>query len=55
MHNLETKLGYAVLLAAGCGTRMGHLTQNCPKCLIPVNGRPLLDYWLEKCSRAGIP
>ena len=52
---MERKLDYAVLLAAGRGTRMGHLTQNCPKCLIPVNGRPLLDYWLEKCSKAGIP
>ena len=49
------KLDYAVLLAAGCGTRMGDLTRNCPKCLIPINGRPLLDHWLEKCSGAGIP
>lgn len=47
-------LDYAVLLAAGRGTRMGLLTQNCPKCLIPINGRPLLDYWLEKFSRAGV-
>ena len=54
LNNKKLNLDYAVLLAAGCGTRMGHLTQNCPKCLIPVNGRPLLDYWLEKCSRAGI-
>ena len=51
---MERKLDYAVLLAAGRGTRMGHLTQNCPKCLIPVNGRPLLDYWLEKCLLAEV-
>ena len=46
---MERELDYAVLPAAGRGTRMGHLTQDCPKCLIPLNGRPLLDHWLEKC------
>ena len=41
----ERKLDYAVLLEAGSGTRMGYLTQICPKCLIPLNGWPLLDYY----------
>ena len=37
---------WAVLLAAGVGSRLQPLTQICPKCLMPVHGRPLLEYWL---------
>lgn len=37
----------ALLLAAGQGTRLRPLTQTLPKCLVPIAGRPLLDYWLE--------
>ncbi len=37
----------ALLLAAGLGTRLRPLTDTVPKCLIPIHGRPLLDYWLE--------
>jgi mannose-1-phosphate guanylyltransferase len=37
----------ALLLAAGLGTRLRPLTDNTPKCLVPIHGRPLLDYWLE--------
>jgi len=44
----------AILLAAGCGTRLQPLTNNIPKCLVPINGQPLLDIWLERLSRAGI-
>lgn len=37
----------AVLFAAGLGTRLGALGASTPKCLLPIQGRPLLDYWLE--------
>lgn len=37
----------AVLLAAGLGTRLRPITDHTPKCLVPINGQPLLDYWLE--------
>lgn len=37
----------ALLLAAGLGTRLRPLTNHVPKCLIPIHGRPLLDYWLD--------
>jgi len=44
----------AVLLAAGFGTRLAPLTNTVPKCLVPIAGRPLLDYWLEMLCNAGI-
>ena len=37
----------ALLLAAGLGTRLSPLTDNWPKCLMPIGDRPLLEYWLE--------
>lgn len=36
-----------LLLAAGCGTRLQPYTNNWPKCLMPINGKPLLEYWLD--------
>lgn len=44
----------AVLLAAGLGTRLRPLTDTIPKCLVPIDGRPLLEIWLENLTRAGI-
>jgi mannose-1-phosphate guanylyltransferase len=37
----------ALLLSAGLGTRLRPLTLRVPKCLVPIHGKPLLDYWLE--------
>jgi mannose-1-phosphate guanylyltransferase len=39
----------AFLLAAGEGRRLRPLTQTTPKCLVPINGKPLLALWLELC------
>ena len=36
-----------MLFAAGFGTRMGALTRNQPKPLVPVAGRPLIDHAME--------
>jgi dTDP-glucose pyrophosphorylase len=44
----------AVILAAGKGTRMAHLTRERPKPMVPVLGRPLIDWILERISAAGI-
>jgi mannose-1-phosphate guanylyltransferase len=43
----------AILLAAGFGTRLRPITDNIPKCLVPINGKPLLLIWLERLSNAG--
>ena len=37
----------ALLLAGGMGTRLKPLTNFLPKCLVPINGRPLVDYWIS--------
>jgi mannose-1-phosphate guanylyltransferase len=44
----------AFLLAAGSGTRLRPLTDAMPKCLLPIQGVPLLQIWLENCEAAGI-
>ncbi len=44
----------AFLLAAGLGTRLRPLTDNIPKCLVPIQGTPLLSIWLGVCEQLGI-
>lgn len=44
----------AVVSAAGRGTRMKELTQDRPKHLIEVNGRPFVSYLLDNLVKAGI-
>ena len=43
----------AVILAAGRGTRMGALTEDLPKPMLPVRGRPLLERNLDRLRQAG--
>lgn len=44
----------AILLAAGLGTRLKPLTDIWPKCLMPIQGRPLLEYWLDDFQKLGL-
>ncbi len=44
----------AVILAAGTGSRMGSLTASVPKCLVEVNGVPILFRSLGVLAAAGV-
>jgi len=44
----------AILLAGGRGTRLAPLTDTLPKPLVPILGRPMMDYVLEHLKGAGI-
>jgi N-acetyl-alpha-D-muramate 1-phosphate uridylyltransferase len=48
-HNLK-----ALVLAAGRGERMRPLTDSTPKPLLPVRGRPMIEWHLEALARAGV-
>ena len=43
----------AMVLAAGLGSRLRPLTDTCPKPMIPIAGRPLLEYVLRLLARYG--
>jgi NDP-sugar pyrophosphorylase family protein len=43
-----------MILAAGKATRLRPLTDNCPKCLMPLAGRPLIDWTLLWLRRAAV-
>jgi len=44
----------AIILSAGQGSRLGHLTDDKPKCLIEFNGRTLLDRQLDALTANGV-
>ncbi len=44
----------AIILSAGQGSRLGHLTSERPKCLIEFAGRSLLDRQLDTLAACGI-
>jgi mannose-1-phosphate guanylyltransferase len=44
----------AFLLAAGYGTRLKPLTNTIPKCMVPIQGKPLLEWWMLLLAKHNI-
>jgi len=44
----------AVILAGGQGKRLRPLTNDMPKCLVPINGKPILSHQIEWLKLSGI-
>ncbi len=48
------KIKQAVILAGGMGLRMRPLTYDLPKIMVPVNGRPFVEYLFDQLKNNGI-
>lgn len=44
----------AIILAAGKGTRLEPLTEDTPKCMLPLAGKPILEHVIKAVRKAGI-
>jgi UDP-N-acetylglucosamine diphosphorylase / glucose-1-phosphate thymidylyltransferase / UDP-N-acetylgalactosamine diphosphorylase / glucosamine-1-phosphate N-acetyltransferase / galactosamine-1-phosphate N-acetyltransferase len=50
----KTSIRHAVVLAAGKGTRMGCVTEETPKPMLLIQGKPMLEHILEGLAAAGV-
>lgn len=50
----DPKIRTAFILGAGLGTRLRPLTENIPKPLLPIGGRPMITYAMERLRAAGV-
>jgi GTP:adenosylcobinamide-phosphate guanylyltransferase len=47
-------IGTVIIQAGGIGSRLEKYTKNKPKCLVPLNGKPLIEYSIEKFKHCKI-
>jgi len=50
----DSKIRTAFILGAGLGKRLRPLTENLPKPLLPVGGRPLITFAMDHCLSIGV-
>lgn len=53
-NRMANMLKQVVILAGGKGTRLAEVRTDIPKPMMPVAGKPLLEYQLDMCERQGI-
>lgn len=53
VHAHPDRDAWVFLMAGGFGTRLRPLTNNCPKPMLKVGGKPILETILERCIAAG--
>lgn len=51
---VKNNIRRALILAAGLGSRLAPITDNCPKSLVPVNGQPILMKQIANLHQSGI-
>ncbi|MBR4537066.1 MAG: nucleotidyltransferase family protein [Bacteroidales bacterium] len=53
-HGQESLPNKAILMCGGLGTRMGDLTKDCPKPMLPIGDTPMLEIILSRLAMQGI-
>lgn len=48
------KITKAIIPVAGWGTRRLPITKSIEKCMLPIGNRPIVDYTVQDCIKAGI-
>ena len=44
----------AIILCGGSGKRLGEMGKSLPKAMVPIKGKPIIDYQIEWLKRKGI-
>jgi dTDP-glucose pyrophosphorylase len=53
LHVSRQRSNLMVIMAGGLGTRLRPYTEECPKPLLPVGGKPMLEHIIERAKREG--
>jgi dTDP-glucose pyrophosphorylase/predicted transcriptional regulator len=53
INQVEVKENYVIIMAGGMGTRLAGLTSNCPKPMLKVGGKPILETIIENFKEHG--
>jgi len=53
LQNLELRPNLMVIMAGGRGTRLRPYTEDCPKPLLPVSGKPMMEHIIERAKAEG--